>query len=124
MKIFYTLLAAGSLLAIAPTTHAARRTTIDEPTEAARKSAAREKAATEKAAKAAKTTKKSSAYRFRKLKANVSRSMLVMLGLEESKAVTSPAKLNRQLHIHQKHLKTKAKMEAKSRRRRTSHLFG
>lgn len=50
--------------------------------------------------------------------------MMVLLGLKESKAVTSPTKLDRQLHIQQKHLKTKARMEAKARRQRTTHLLG
>lgn len=125
MKTLYTLLAAGSLMLAAPTaSHATSRYTTDEPTEAARKATAREKVATAaKAAKDAKATKKSS-HRLRKFKAGLNHSMLVLLGLEESKAVTSPAKLNRQLHIHQKHLKTKAKFEAKARRRRTIQLLG
>ncbi|MCI1186597.1 hypothetical protein MON38_04145 [Hymenobacter sp. DH14] len=124
MKTLYTLFAIASLTLLAPTGHAANLRT-DDPTEAARKTAAREKVVTAaKAAKAAKTAKKSTAYRFRKFKATLNHGMLVLLGLEDSKAVTSPAKLNRQLHIHQKHLKTKAKLEAKARRRRTSHLFG
>ncbi|MDQ2792832.1 MAG: hypothetical protein M3Y12_02310, partial [Bacteroidota bacterium] len=99
MKTFYALFAAASLTLLAPTTHAAAPRT-DEPTEAARKATAREKVATAaKAAKATKTGKKSAASRrFRKLKANLNHSMLVLLGLEESKAVTSPVKLNRQLH--------------------------
>ena len=118
MKTLYTLLAAGSLLLLSPATHATRRPTIDEPTEAARKTAAREKAAT-----AAKATKKSAAHHSRKFQAKLSHSVLVLLGLEESKAVTSPAKLNRQLHIHQKHLRAKAKMDAQIRRRRTSRMF-
>ena len=125
MKTLYTLLAAGSLMLSVPTaaSHAASRYTTDEPTEAARKATAREKIATAaKAAKNARTAKKSS-HRFRKLTVGLNHGVLVLLGLEESKAVTSPAKLTRQLHIHQKHLKTKAKLEAKARRRRTMHLL-
>lgn len=125
MKTLYTLLAAGSLMLSVPTaaSHATSRYTTDEPTEAARKATAREKIATAaKAAKNARAAKKSS-HRFRKLTAGLNHGVLVLLGLEESKAVTSPAKLTRQLHIHQKHLKTKAKLEAKARRRRTMHLL-
>ena len=124
MKTLYVLFAAASLTVLAP---AARATTIrtDDPTETARKATAREKVATAaKAAKAAKAVKKASAHRFRKLKAGLNHSMLVLLGLEDSRAVTSPGKLDRQLHIHQKHLKTKAKLEAKARRRRTAHMLG
>ena len=126
MKALYTLLAAGSLLLLAPAaSHATARFATDEPTEAARKTAAREKVATAaKAAKAARAAKKSSSHRFRKFTAGLNRGVLVLLGLEESKAVTSPGKLNRQLHIHQKHLRAKAKLEAKARRRRTTHMLG
>jgi len=124
MKALYALLAIASLNLLAPASHATALRT-DDPTEMARKATAREKVASAaKAAKAARKSKKSTAYRFRKLTATLNHGMLVLLGLEESKAVTSPAKLNRQLHIHQKHLKTKAKLEAKARRRRTTHLFG
>jgi hypothetical protein len=123
MKAFYTLFAAASLALFAPAVHASALGNED-PTEAARKATAREKVATAaKDAKAAKNTKKSSMRRLRKLKATLNHGMLVLLGLEDSKAVTSPAKLNRQLHAHQKHLKSKAKMEAKARRRRTSQFF-
>lgn len=121
MKPLYALFAVASLTLLAPTARATAART-DNPTETARKATAREKVATTaKAAKAAKTVKKSSSRRFRKLKANLNHGMLVLLGLEESKAVTSPAKLSRQLHAHQKHLKTKARLEARSRRRRASH---
>ena len=124
MKILYALFAVASLSLLAPTAHATAPGS-DSPTEMARKATAREKVATAaKAAKAAKAVKKSSSRRLRKSKTNFSHSMLVLLGLEESKAVTSPAKLNRQLHVHQKHLRAKAKMEAKARRRRTIHQLG
>ena len=124
MKAFYTLLAASSLLLLAPAARAAAPGT-DDPTETARKATARDKAAgAVKATKEAKSGKKSSTHRLRKLNSGLNHTLLVLLGLEESKAVTSPAKLNRQLRIHQQHLKTKAKMEAKARRRRTVHMLG
>ena len=123
MRTLYTLVTAASLALLTPAAHAALPNT-DEPTEAARKATARERVATAaKEAKAAKAVKKSSSRRFRKFTTKMNHGMLVLLGLEESKAVTSPAKLNRQLHALQKNLKAKAKTEAKSRRRRTTHLF-
>lgn len=124
MKALYTLLAASSLMLLAPAVRAAAPGT-DDPTETARKATAREKAAgAAKATKEDKSAKKSSTHRFRKLNSGLNHTVLVLLGLEESKAVTSPAKLNRQLRMHQQHLKTKAKMEAKARRRRTVHMLG
>ena len=44
-----------------------------------------------------------------------------MLGLKESKAITSPAKLTRQLHAHQQQLKAKARSNARARRARARH---
>jgi hypothetical protein len=128
MKTLYACLVASSLLAFTPSSsQAARRPATDDPTENTRKTAARGRAATkakaDKAAKATKKSKKTSAFRLKKVGSGFSHAMLVLVGMEESKAVTSPAKLNRQLHIHQKHLKMKARMEAKARRRRTSHMF-
>ena len=120
MKLLYALAAAASLTLLAPAAHATTPGT-DDPTEMARKAAAREKVAN--AAKAAKSVKKSSSHRFHKFTASLNRNIMVLLGLKESKAVTSPTKLNRQLHIHQKHLKTKARMEAKARRQRTTRLL-
>ena len=123
MKTLYALFAVASLTLLPPTARAAAPSN-DDPTEMARKATAREKVATAaKAAKEAKAVKKSSARHSRKSKNNLSHTFLVLMGLEESKAITSPAKRDRQLHILQKHLKTKAKLEAKARRRRTTHLF-
>ena len=123
MKMLYALLAAASLTLIAPGARAAAPNT-DDPAGMARKTAAREKVATAaKATKAARAAGKVSSHRFHKFGSGLSHSMLMLLGLDKSKAVTSPAKLDRKLHIHQKHLKTKAKLEAKARRRRTTHLF-
>ena len=127
MKILYTCLVGCALLGLTPISSQASRSLVpDNPTEATRKAAAREKAATKakavKEAKAAKKNKRSAAYRFQKLSAGFNHAVLVLVGLEDSKAVTSPAKLNRQLHMHQKHLKAKARMEAKARRRRTGHM--
>lgn len=120
MKTLYALFAAASLTLLPPAARAAAAGT-DAPTETARKATARAKIAT--ATKAAKTAKKSSSYRRHKFNSGLSHGILVLMGLKESKAVTSPTKLDRQLHIHQKHLKTKARMEAKARRRRTTRLL-
>lgn len=120
MKALYTLFAIISFALLAPTAHAVALRT-DEPT-IARKATARDKAVTAAKAPKAKDTKavkKTASRRLRKFKNNLNHGMLVILGLEESKAVTSPAKLNRQLHAHQKHLKNKAEGEARARRRRS-----
>lgn len=122
MKTFYTLLAAAGLLLLTPAASRASRPYTDTPTETASKSPARAQRMAAKAATKA-THKKSAAHRMRRLTSGLNRAFLVFLGLEESKAVTSPAKLNRQLHAHQKHLKVKTRLEAKARRRRTERQF-
>ena len=116
---FYSLLTAGCLLATAPaqgTTSA--RIFTENPAEVQRKTAARAKVTEAKKA-AALTAKRSVWSRTRKTRTKLERAMLVVLGLEESKAVTSPAKLTRQLHAHQKQLKLKARLNARARRART-----
>ncbi len=124
MKTLYTFLAAACLLLLTPATSRASRPSTDTPTEAASKAPARDKRIAAKAAKAAaKATHKKNSHHARHLSAGLNHAFLVFLGMEDSKAVTSPAKLNRQLHAHQKHLKIKTKLEAKARRRRTGHMF-
>ena len=116
---FYSLLTVGSLLATAP----AQATTsppifTENPAEIQRKTAGRARVAEAKKA-AAFTTKHSNWAKTRKAPAKLERAMLVLIGLEDSKAVTSPAKLSRQLHAHQKQLKLKARLTARARRART-----
>ena len=114
-KLLYLLLAMSSLLALTPRTAQAalrRYTPTDSPAEAERKAAAREKVAA--ARKVA--TEKRSAKRLTKISKKMRHAMRVLLGLEESKTVTSPAKLNRQLHAHQKQLKAKARHQARVHR--------
>ena len=125
MKTLYTFLAAAGLLLLTPATSQASRPCTDTPTETASKAPAREQRIAAKAAKAAAkaTHKKNSSHHMRRLSSSLNRAFLVFLGMEDSKAVTSPAKLNRQLHAHQKHLKIKTKLEAKARRRRIGHMF-
>ena len=122
MKAFlYSLLTIGSLLATAPAQATTTpRSVTENPAEILRKTAARAKVAEAKKASAS-TAKHSVWSKTRKTRTKLERTMLVVLGLEESKAVTSPAKLTRQLHAHQKHLKMKARLNARARRARTSH---
>ena len=121
MKPLYALLAFTGLTLLSP---AARATSpgTDAPTETTRKATAREKTAT--AAKAAKAANKSSVRHTNKSNSGLSHSMRVLLGLEASRAVTSPAKRDWQLHKNQNHLRAKIRMEAKARRRRVAHLLG
>ena len=123
---FYSLLTAGCLLATAPAqATTSTRSLTENPAEIQRKTAARAKVAEAKkaAAVAAATTKGSVWYKTRKATSKATsklqRAMLVVLGLEESRTVTSPAKLTRQLHAHQKQLKFKARVIARARRART-----
>ncbi|MDO7846874.1 hypothetical protein Q5H92_10940 [Hymenobacter sp. M29] len=95
--------------------------TPDSPNEqrkaatAERRAAAREKmAAAKQVSKMKKLSVKS--HRFT---AKLERMMLVVLGLEEGKSVTSPRQLRRQLHGHQKQLKKHAKFQSRIRRGNT-----
>ena len=114
------VLIVGSLLTTAPAQAAISvRTSTENPAEIQRKTAARAKVDEAKKA-AASTVKRSVWAKTRKSRTKqLGRIMLVVLGLEESKAVTSPAKLTRQLHAHQKQLKMKARLNARARHART-----
>ncbi|MFD2721453.1 hypothetical protein ACFST9_22250 [Hymenobacter monticola] len=95
--------------------------TPDNPTEMQRKAAAAERkaAAREKVAAAKQVSKlKKLSVKSNRFAAKVEHVMLVVLGLEESKSVTSPRQLRRQLHGHQKQLKLHAKMQSRARRGR------
>ena len=113
------LFAVGGLLAPAQAAISPRALT-ENPIEASRKAAAQTKMAEAKKA-AATTAKRSGRFRARKVSARLQRALLVMLGLKESKAITSPAKLTRQLHAHQQQLKAKARSNARARRARARH---
>ena len=119
MKIrFYCLLATSGLFLLftGPVSATPNRYSFtDSPTEVQRKVAAREKVATDK--KATKL-KKNSSRRTKKMTAGLGRAMLVALGLEESKRVTSPLNRDRQLHRHQQLLKMKARQESRAHRAR------
>jgi hypothetical protein len=96
--------------------------TPDSPTEMQRKAAAAERraAAREKVAAAKQVSKmKKLSVKTNRFAAKVEHTMLVVLGLQESKSVTSPRQLRRQLHGHQKQLKLHAKMQSRARRSRT-----
>ena len=115
-KRLHSLLTAGTLFFLlhGPALAIAGQPPLpDNPTEVLRK-AAREKVT---AAKKAATLKRSS-HRKSKFTAKLAYNMRVMLGLEESKAVTSPAKLNRQLHRIQNQLKLRARVVSRARKRR------
>lgn len=113
---FYTFLALGGILFLGQ--NQARATTslarpADSPTEIQRKTAARTKVAE---AKKTEALKKATAHKSKKTAAKMRRAMLVMLGLEESRAVTSPLKRQWQLHVHQKQLKMRARQASKAHR--------
>ena len=125
--VLYSILTISSLLLFGPASAVAaptRHGLSDTPADVQRKAAAREKqtAAREKVV-AAKAAKKASnmqrlAIKSRKATGKLQRAMLVILGLEESKAVTSPARLRRQLHAHQNQLKARARTAARAHRHR------
>ena len=126
MKHFlYSVLTISSLLLFGPASVSAtpaRHSLSDTPADVQRKAAAREKktAAREKVAAAKKASKlQRLAVKSRKATNKLQRTMLVILGLEDSKAVTSPSRLRRQLHAHQKQLKTRARLAARAHRHRT-----
>lgn len=125
MKHFlYSVLTVSALLLLGPTASAApaRPSLSDTPADVQRKTAAREKktAAREKMVAAKQAFKLNRmAVKSRKVTNKLQRAMLVMFGLEESKAVTSPARLRRQLHAHQQQLKQRARMTARAHRHRT-----
>lgn len=116
MKTYlYSLLAIGGMLLLTPTpARATRVLSTDNPTEIQRKAAARERVAV---AKKAATLKRTSSSSSRKGAIRLRRAVLVLIGLEERKTVTSPAKLDWQLHMHQKQLKMKAVLASRARRR-------
>lgn len=104
------LLATIGLCCLAAGPATARTTAdTDNPTEAAHKSAARVRVAD---ARNMATLKKSSLQVSRKKGLRKNSLLMVLLGLEENKKVTSPAKRNRQLHAYQKHLKAQVRHKA------------
>ncbi len=119
IRHFYFLLAAGTLLLLSPH-HAfatpSRSPLPDSPTEAQRKAAAREKVATAKMEKVALRKSARSKFNFA---AKMSHGMRAALGLDQSKAFTSPAERDWRLHRLQQKLKIRARMESKARMRRT-----
>ena len=123
--VLYSVLTISSLLLLGPSlanAAPARHSLNDTPVDVQRKAAAREKktAAREKVATAKQASKlQRLAVKSRKATNKLQRAMLVILGLEDSKAVTSPARLRRQLHSHQKQLKSRARMAARAHRHRT-----
>ncbi|MBF9219874.1 hypothetical protein [Hymenobacter ruricola] len=125
MKKYLYSFALGTFLILAPGgayAASARLTAPDNPAEVQRKAAAREQkaAAREKVAAAKQVSKmKRLSVKTHRFTAKLNHVMLVVLGMEESKTVTSPRQLKRQLHAHQKQLKMHAKMGSRARRSRT-----
>lgn len=126
MKHFlYSVLTVSALLLLGPAAASAapaRPSLSDTPADGQRKAAAREKktAAREKMVADKQASKRNRlAVKSRKVTNKLQRAMLVMFGLEESKAVTSPDRRRRQLHAHQKQLKLRARMTARAHRHRT-----
>ena len=124
MKMYcYSLLAAGGLLLLLPagasaSSRAASRPD-DNPTEVQRKMA-RERAI---AAKKAALVTRTNARTTRKSTTKLSRAMLVLLGLEASRKVTSPGKLDWRLHQHQQQLKRQALHASQARKRRCTRAL-
>ena len=100
-----TLIALGGSPAQARTSH---RLLTDSPTE--QKATVREKAAASK-----KAAPKHSAKNKKSLTVRARHSMRVLLGLEPRKVVTSPHKLERQLHANQRQLRVHNRMASRSR---------
>ena len=119
----YTLLVAGGLLLLSPNiafaTFGPASDTDDNPSEIQRK-AARERAV---AAKKAALVTRSTTRTTRKSTAKLNRAVLILLGLEATRKVTSPAKLDWRLHQHQQQLKRQALHASQARKRRCTRAL-
>lgn len=114
--------AAGLLLlhaGIAPAAPRPASSPADTPTEIQRKAARERAVATKKAALVTRTNARTT----RKSTTKLSRTMLVLLGLEASRKVTSPVKLDWQLHQHQQQLKRQAIHASQARKRRCARAL-
>lgn len=119
----YTLLAAGGLLLLASAASASptRLRLTEIPAEGTRRGAARERVAARGkmvAEKKAIKLKRAASGKSKNVLAKLNNTMLVMLGMEKSKRVTSPLKLTWHLHRHQQMLKMKARQESRAHRAR------
>ncbi|MFC6224032.1 hypothetical protein ACFP2F_12345 [Hymenobacter artigasi] len=123
MKTYcYSLLAAGGLLLLSGNAPAVARpasSPADSPTEIQRKTA-RERAI---AAKKAALVTRNNARTTRKTATKLNRAVLVLLGLEATRKVTSPGKLDWQLHQHQQQLKRQALHASQARKRRCTRAL-
>ena len=99
--LFYSLVFAGSLLVAA--SPASASVANDGPTTSASPSKTRVAAASKEA-----TAKRSVKMRTVKVTKKLRHAMLVAIGMEDSKSVTSPRVRSRRLHAHQEHLKSHA----------------
>lgn len=116
------LAAAGLLLLHTGIANAAPRPTsfpADNPTEIQRKVAREHAMAAKKAALMTRTNARTT----RKSAAKLNHAVLVLLGLEATRKVTSPARLDWQLHQHQQQLKRQAIHAAQARQRRCTRAL-
>ena len=124
MKLTCYLLLTAATLLLAPT--AARAATgpaprTESPTEVQRKNAARARVAVAKA-KSSGTFGNASHATARK-STRMNHALRLLLGLEGGHHYTTPAQLDRQLHVLQVHLKAKAKHESWARRQRCQRML-
>ncbi|MBH8558185.1 hypothetical protein [Hymenobacter negativus] len=119
----YKLLVAGGLLLLCsgfvPATPRPASSFDDTPAEIQRK-AARERAV---AAKKAVLVNRTNTRTTRKSTAKINRAVLILLGLEANRKVTSPAKLEWHMHQHQKQLKRQALHASQARKRRCNRAL-
>lgn len=112
-QLLYSFLVGATVLtfAISPTpAQASRHLLTDAPAATERKAAAQNKAASKKTA-----VVKHAARKKNSLTAKMRHGMRVMLGLEPSKAVTSPRKLSRHMFANQRQLRSQNRAASRSR---------
>ena len=118
----YSLLAVATLLLAPVAARAAGPAPLtDSPTEVQRKTAARARVAVAKT-KSSGTFGNASHATARK-STRMNHALRLLLGLEGGRHYTTPAQLNRQLHVLQVHLKAKAKHESWARRQRCQRML-
>lgn len=116
------LVAAGLILlhtGIASATPLPASSPADTPTEIQRKAARERAVATKKAALVTHTNTRTT----RKSSTKLSRAMLVLVGLEASRKVTSPVKLDWRLHQHQQQMRRQALHASQARKRRCTRAL-
>lgn len=105
--------------AVAPAAPRPASFSADNPAEIQRKATRAHATAAKKAALMTRTNARTT----RKSPTRLSRAVLVLLGLEASRKVTSPAKLDWQLHQHQQQMKRQALHASQARKRRCTRAL-